>query len=328
MLAIKKMSATKVSSLRDGILADEGSLRSYENEYSIIAGEQSYLNAVVNYKELVGMKANLYKCFLPLSWKISKDNGVSAYVHPDGIFEDPKGGALRGRVYARLRKHFMFANELKLFHEVDHHTQFSLNVYGGPQIPEFEMITYLFDPKTISECEEGDCTGKIPGIKDENGNWNTKGHPSRLVRISKNELVLFAQLFDGSNIWQEAKLPSIIAKEQIEVLRKFGNHGDKLKDYETDLYSTTMWNETNSRDDGTLLDNIRFPEHIRESLFVGATCGLANPLFQTVRREYKVNSDYDVIDLSNIDDWYLPRSKYMPGCSMEEYINSITHVIK
>lgn len=323
LLAIKKMSATKVASLRKDILSDENCLKAYENEYTFIAGEQNYLNAISNYKELVGMKANLYKCFLPLSWRINTEEGVSAFVHPDGVFEDPKGGELRRRAYARLRKHFMFANELKLFHEVHHHTQFSLNVYGGPQEPNFDMITYLYDPKTIVECEDGDCGEKIPGIKDEDGNWNTKGHPSRLVNVGEKELRLFALLFDGSDKWETAKLPTIIAKEQIEVLSVFGKFGKRLKDYESNLYTTTMWNETNAKDDGTLLDEIRFPDDIRESLFVGATCGMANPLFQTVRREYNVNSDYDTIDLSQIDDWYLPRSKYVPGCSIEEYISRI-----
>jgi hypothetical protein len=185
------------------------------------------------------------------------------------------------------------------------------------------MITYLYDPKTIVECEEGDYGEKIPGIKDENGNWNTKGHPSRLVIVGEKELRLFALLFDGSDKWEVAKLPAIIAKEQLEVLSVFGKFGKRLKDYESNLYTTTMWNETNAKDDGTLLDEIRFPEDVRESLFVGATCGMANPLFQTVRREYNVNSDYDTIDLTQIDDWYLPRSKYVPGCNMDEYISRI-----
>ena len=323
LLAIKKMSAAKVSSLRESILSEEKNLRAYEYEYAFVAGEQSYLNAVSNYCDLVGMKANLYKCFLPLSWRISKENGVSAYIHPDGVFDDPKGGALRIGIYERLRKHFMFSNELKLFREVDHHTQFSLNVYASSQNPSFNMITYLYDPRTIVECEEGDSTRKIPGIKDDSGNWNTEGHPSRLISVSKNELMLFANLFDGSDKWYEAKLPSLIAREQIDVLRKFGNNCHKLKDYESSIYTTTMWNETNAKDDGTLVEGTRFPESVSESLFVGATCGMANPLFQTVRREYKVNSDYDSIDLSAIDEWYLPRAKYIPGCSMQDYTNRI-----
>lgn len=319
LLAIKKMSAVKVSSSRNDILKVNATRYAYEKEYTFISGEQNYLNAVTNYKDLAGMKANLYKCFLPLAWRVGTDEGVSAYVHPDGIFEDPKGGALRGKAYARLRKHFMFANELKLFHEVHHHTQFSLNVYGGPREPLFETITYLYDPRTIVECEEAESNSEIPGIKDDNGNWNTKGHSSRLVIVRKKELELFAKLFDGSDKWQAAKLPAIYAKEQLDVLEVLGAIGTHLKDYEEMLYTTTMWNETNARNDGTLSEIIRFPEDIYESLFVGATCGMANPLFQTVRREYRVNSDYDVVDLTEIDEFYLPRSKYIPGCDIDEY---------
>ena len=85
-----------------------------------------------NYADLKGQQTNLFKCFLPQAWLFANERGVSAFVHPEGVYDDPRGGALRRMLYARLRKHFMFANELKLFAEVDHHTQFSLNVYGGP----------------------------------------------------------------------------------------------------------------------------------------------------------------------------------------------------
>lgn len=101
---------------------------------------QNFLNAAQNYPELKGQQTNLFKCFLPQAWKYGTTRGVSAFIHPDGVFDDPKGGYFREIMYPKLRKHFQFTNELKLFSEVHHNTVFSLNVYCNEKNSKFEMI--------------------------------------------------------------------------------------------------------------------------------------------------------------------------------------------
>lgn len=128
--AIKKLSASQTTLHRDVALQNGKVKQSYLDEYTSISGQQSFLNAKINYPDLVGMKANLYKCFLPQAWMYSNVNGISAFIHPEGVYDDPKGGKLRRILYPRLRKHFQFNNELKLFSEVDHHMGFSLNIYA------------------------------------------------------------------------------------------------------------------------------------------------------------------------------------------------------
>ena len=41
--------------------------------------------------------------------------GWLAIFIPEGPYDDPKGGALREAVYARLTGHFQFVNEMQLF---------------------------------------------------------------------------------------------------------------------------------------------------------------------------------------------------------------------
>lgn len=320
IFAVKKLSATQTTDRRKDVLRNHDIFTQYMSEYETIAGEQLFLNAVDNYPQLVGMKANLYKCFLPQAWQFNNGYGVSAFIHPEGAFDDPKGGALREKLYPRLRKHFRFANERKLFPEVDHHTTFSLNVYGGPlQTVSFDTICNLYDASSIAECYEGDPSLPVPGIKDENGNWNIKGHPDRVIHITKRELNVFSKIFDNQGDWHSATLASLHVKEQMEVLERFFECKKSLGNYKGLLYTTTMWNETNSQKDGTIKFNVKFPNTIKETLFVGAYCGNANPLFQTARQEYHVNSDYDHIDLTEIPEDYLPRTKYTMACSPEEY---------
>src|SRR5690606_10585300 len=109
----------------------------------------------------------------------------------EGVYDDPNGGVLREELYPRLRKHFQFQNEKKLFAEVAHRATFSLNIYSNIISKEFDSISNLFDPTTIDQCYES--TGQnqvVGGIKDDNGNWNTIGHPKRIIRIDKEKLQL------------------------------------------------------------------------------------------------------------------------------------------
>lgn len=218
MFAVKKLSASETAKYRTETLQVADIRQLYFAEFEEMSGEQNFLNAVQNYADLKGQQTNLFKCFLPQAWMYNAKCGVSAFIHPEGVYDDPKGGALREKLYSRLRKHFMFANERKLFPEVHHHTQFSLNVYGGPLMVSFDTISNLYDAKSIVECFEGDSTLPVPGIKDVNGEWNVQGHPARIIHVTKKELAVFAKLFDGSDNWKQAKLPVLHTRDLVSVL--------------------------------------------------------------------------------------------------------------
>lgn len=318
MFAVKKLTATQTTHKRAEALEDNVTRRLYFSEYETMSGEQSFLGATQNYPDLQGA-VNLYKCFLPLAWGQNCESGVAAFVHPEGVYDDPKGGALRDKLYHRLRYHFQFANERKLFPEVHHHTQFSLNVYGGPRVVSFDSISNLYDAKSIVECYEGDSTAPIPGIKDENGDWNVKGHPDRIIHVTKKELAVFAKLFDGSEKWKQPKLPQLHAKQLLDTLELFAKQPRYLGMLGDDVSTSECWNETSAQKDGTLEAKVDFPESSNTIIYSGAHVGILNPLFQTTRRNYRVNSDYDRVDLTLIPDNYLIRVKYAPSCSAAEY---------
>lgn len=293
----------------------------------MLSGEQAFLNAVQNYADLKGQQTNLFKCFLPQSWMYNSKSGVAAFVHPEGVYDDPKGGALREKLYPRLRYHFQFANERKLFPEVDHHTQFSLNVYGGPLMVSFDTISNLYDAKSIVECYEGDAAAPIPGIKDEDGDWNVKGHPDRVIHVTKKELAVFAKLFDGNDNWKQAKLPQLHAKQLIETLECFADSQITVGSLEQKVFTTTMWEETSSQDKGLTKRDVHFPESTDTLIYSGPHIGVANPLFKTSRRICRLNSDYDNLDLLEVDSHYLQRCNYIPVGSPSEYCNQIPKTI-
>lgn len=129
---LRKLSATKLREERQAAFERSPALRQgWFSELEEAEGTQAFLNAAQNYPELKGIQTNLYKCFLPQAWRWGNQAGVSGFLHPEGIYDDPKGGGFRIRVYPRLRHHFQFWNETKLFSEVHNQTLFSINVYSA-----------------------------------------------------------------------------------------------------------------------------------------------------------------------------------------------------
>lgn len=323
--AIHRLTASDLSKRMGELLKDARMRTTYLQEYTNIAGALAFYGSIGNYPLLQG-RINLFRCFLPNAWYYTrKHDGVSAFVHPDELYGDTRAGVLREQMYRRLRYHFQFINERKLFAGVDHHTSFSLNVYRNPakdsSLPCFDSIWNLYDPKTIDECYASDGTGAIPGVKNEQGEWNTRGHKSRVISISQDELSMFSRLVGNgeSNGWAQAPMVGMHATELLSALEKMSEIPWTLRNYAGDITYSPMWNETNSRKDGTIKDYIHFPTSTKALIYSSPFIGVANPLLQSTRRNYKVNSDYDPIDLTDIPDGYMPRVKYAQACTDAEY---------
>jgi len=124
---LRKVSASNLAKLRKKTLEKYDLLSDYLTEYEGAEGTQAFLNALQNYPMLKGIQTNLYKCFLPQAWMWGK--GVAAFLHPEGIYDDPRGGGLRQEIYPRLRAHFQIQNQMILF-PIGHRERFSLNIYG------------------------------------------------------------------------------------------------------------------------------------------------------------------------------------------------------
>lgn len=154
LFVLRNFSAAKLAKEREAAFGKWPALRqAWFAELEQAEGTQSFLNAVQNYPLLKGMQTNLYKCFLPQAWMVGRRDGVSGFLHPEGIYDDPKGGIFRAAVYQWLRAHFQFHNELSLFAEVDHHMKFSINIFCTNLDKRiFAHIANLYAPATIDVC--------------------------------------------------------------------------------------------------------------------------------------------------------------------------------
>lgn len=311
LFAVRKFSATQAAQHRAEELKDNFVYELYFSEYEGIIGQQSFLNALQNYPLLMGMKANLYKCFIPIAWYAGSSEAIIAFIHPEGVYEEPNGNSLRNALYPKLRKHFQFVNERLLFQEVSDTTIYGLNIYGNRTSSSFDHISSLYDPITIDDSySDDDKSDKVPEIKDEQGNWNIKGHSHRVVRISRNNLKVIAKLFHDGDKAFETPLPSIYSTELFDVLLRLSEVDKKIGDLDNDVFMTQYLNETISQKKRLIEPSNEFPCTLKELIYAGPYIGVGNPFYKTPRSGKAEKADYDRIDLFNVGKQYIQRSVY------------------
>lgn len=320
---LRKLSASKLATLRADTFNDIPALEAaWRSEYEGCEGMQNFLNAQQNYPVLRGVQTNLYKCFLPQAWRLGAQKGVAGFLHPEGIYDDPKGGQLRASVYPRLRAHFQFQNQHMLF-PIAHRAKYSINIYTAlPSLPvSFISIANLFSAKTIELCFAHDGSGEVGGIKDdETGSWNEAGHQSRILAVGMERLALFASLYDEEGTPAlEARLPALHAEPLVSVLEKFAKQPIRLGDLQGQYFSTVMFDETYAQADGTTKRHTQFPEDTSQWILSGPHFYVGTPLYKTPREICTEKGHYDCLDLLTLPDDYLPRTNYIPACDEQEY---------
>ncbi|MDK8265028.1 hypothetical protein QP835_12180 [Pseudomonas oryzihabitans] len=330
---LHRLSAKKLTDEREAAFKRSPQMQqAWFTELVEAEGSQAFLNANQNYPQLAGQKANLYKCFLPIGWRHSNEYGVVGFVHPESIYDDPKGGIFRRDVYRRLRLHCQYQNEFGLFEGTNDHgrMRFGTHVYGEPlEEPSFLSINNLYHPSTVDACFSHDGKGIVGGIKEElveadgkvTARWNTNGHRDRINEIGKHELALFAQLYDEAGTDAlEARLPALQARQLISALEKFAENTSTLAKSCTKYYAFDVhFDETAAQKDFTIKRETQFPEKPEQWILSGPHFFVGSPFYKTPRAECSQNSHYDILDLQTLPDDYVPRTNYLPACDHATY---------
>jgi hypothetical protein len=256
---IRNNSAPEVKKLRESSLSQFEEIKEiYYSELIEVSCLSAFLGSTQNYPFQSGQSqaSNLYKGILENSFSMISPNGYIGLVHPEGPFEDPKGQILRKEIYQRLKFHFQFKNEFVLFSEIDHHNNYSSNIYSGRKSKiDFLSIHNLFHPSTIDGSFIHDGKGVAGGfkIKDEQQEklkWNIAPHKDRIVRFTQNELVILAKTFENSRRWEDVKLVSIHTSQILSVLMKLSLFEGKVED--AAYYITDGWRETDAINAGLI----------------------------------------------------------------------------
>ncbi|MBB4070269.1 hypothetical protein GGQ18_002878 [Salinibacter ruber] len=320
---LRNMSSTDVDTIRMEVIEENKLRNDYLNAYEKIRGRQVFLNATQNYSYLKGSQTNLYKCFMAQAWKNSNPRGVSALITQQGTYNESKGESLRRVCYPRLKRLFMFQNELELF-DILHTRRFELQIFKeGTEEVGFDLITDLFSPSTIDASYQGQGAGRVPGLKDDNNEWETRGHPDRILRIEKNDLAFFGSVLDGEETAPlEARLLGVHSKQIMRVLRSFGRAKRQIGDLHEKVAATEMWHETHDQEAGLIEESPHFPSRIEDWIVSGATLYVSNPFYKCVHESYKNHHSYDAVHLPDISASYIPRTRFTPVRGDDRYRKS------
>jgi hypothetical protein len=328
--AIRTLSAKESADRREATFsASPRCSGEYIAECAALHALQAFLNATQNYPLLRGIQTNLFKCFLPQAWRVG--SGVAGFLHPEGVYDDPKGGKLRAAIYPRLRQHYQFQNEFQLFEGTNDHgrMRFGLHIYATQpsETVGFKSMANVFTPATIDASMHHDGTGITPGIKREDGAWEIAGHRSRVIEVNQDQLAAFGRLFDpvGTTALQ-ARLPAVHSRELVSVLQKLASLPRRLRDCGDDYFPTECWHESNAQRNGTIRRETEYVSSLQEFVLSGPHFWIGNPLNKTPRSVCTQNSHYDVLDLEWLPDDYLPRSNYARACDVSEFIMRLPKV--
>lgn len=323
-IAIRKVSAPQVRELLNKVFRENPPLELlYRSEQIENFGQTAFMTSPSNYPLLVGQQTNLYKCVLENGFSLLASNGYMGLLHPESIYNEPKGQPLRNIVYKRLRYHFQYQNELRLFAEVHHETTYGEHIFGSVQESvNFKSIHNLFHPNTVDACLSHDGHGNCEGIKDNKGIWNVNAHKDRVVDFTDKELKILRDVFEEDAAWESVGMVTIHAKELIDVLSKMAEFKTHVKDYVTKI--TVALNETTDVDKGTMIRNTKVPDvENYELIYAGPLVSLANPLSKTPRSSCVLNSDYDTIVPTELKADYVPRTNYIPNITKSEFASYI-----
>lgn len=318
---IHNVSAPEARAMQTRFMEDASMRRIYEEEQMEVQCSSVFMNAFANYPLLIGQQTNLYKCVLTNTFDLaSAENGYIGILCPESIYDDPKGQPLRREVYKRLRYHFQYQNELRLFAEVHHHTVYGDQLLGPRRSSSlrFASLSNLFHPNTVDACFAHDGHGDCGGIKDKEGNWNTAAHKNRIVHFGEEELRVLAKTFENSDDWEATKLVGIHNKEIIDVLKSLSTFPTTVADFYPCIQRGLE--ESGGVDNGIIKRNTCFPNWDKyEMVFSGPHFYVANPLYKTARSVCKLNSDYDIIDLERATDLESARTNYTPCIGLSRY---------
>lgn len=298
------------------------------NELIEVESFSNYVSSIQNYQLLFGQKPNLYKSIIENSFLLINKNGFCGLLHPQGLYDDPFGDRFRNVLYKKLKYHFQFQNELKLFSEIGNRNVFSINIYSGSSTNiDFQAIFSLFHPSTIEGCFiETKYQNELRGIKAKNSKnenvWNVAPNSNRLIHFESEVFERLDVAFETNGNIGKIILPSFFNKELLSILIKLATFSGKVSKKKSII--PECWNETRAVASGIIKRETTFPSYNSyECIFSGPFFFINNPLYQTPKQVCETHRAYEIIDLTKIDNSFWGRTNYVPLEDVEIFKNRI-----
>lgn len=304
---------------RDETLAPSRSMAAYLDERAEQAGVTEHLGSGVDRPALLGLRTDLYRCFMERAWRTTRRSGIAGLIHPESHFTEQKAKSLRRAAYYRLRRHWQFRNEARLFTEINNPIQYGVHIYGSERVGiSFIQASWLYQPATASGSLVHDGSGLQPGMKTAEGKWDVTPHADRIIRVDESVLKGWVALADDPGTApQESRMLYPINRASEDVLRKMG----RTPRIGADLLKVSWgWDEAAARKQGLIARGSVVQNTWQQVILQGPHLTVGTPLNQQPNESMRNNRDYSVVDLESISEDFIPRTSYRPNRPYAEYI--------
>lgn len=321
---VKRLSATQSKKLKSEIVASPHNKASYLTAAVSTVGALRFTGNARQMTFAGGGTNNLYKCFIDLSFRLMAANGVAALIHQDNHLLRTGSEDFRSHVYRRLRKRFHFKNQLrtKMFSEINNEKEYSANIYGRAlENVSFDNISNAFLPAQIDGCYAHDGLGRVPGLKDENNNWDARPHAARIVKIDEVTLSIINRLSgETKENLHHSKFIGPHSMMEMRVFQTLAEHSGSFGISAGYIRMDPVWHETGAQEDLKVIEKVvGFHHEDNRIVLTGPMIHVANPLYKSPRRGCRNMRDYEPIELSVVGEDYVPRSNFRTSPDIVRY---------
>ncbi len=266
---------------------------------------------------LAGLQPDLYRCFMERAWRSMASDGVVGFIHPESHFTELRAMGLRRETYRRLRQHWQFRNERRLF-EIHNAKEYGVHIYGCSGPVCFLQGASLYHPDTVIRSFLHDGLGSAPGVKDLDGSWDLRPHSERIIKVTEPQLATWAALIDEPGTPPiEARMLYPVNRSSAEVLDKIAA-APRLGEVGFDW--TAGWHESADRKAGFFKSASGVPDRWEEVILQGPHLTVATPLSQQPNPSMRSNKDYSSIDIDVIGEDFIPRTNYQIVKPYDQYL--------
>ena len=302
---------------RDETLALQSSREAFLNERAGHAGAKEHLGSGIDRPELSGLQPDLYRCFMAHTWRAISTHGIIGLIHPESHFTELRAKGLRRETYRRLRRHWQFRNEKRLF-EIHNAKEYGVHIYGDESDVSFRQGSSLYHPDTVIRSYKHDGLGAAPGVKDDEGNWDLRPHSQRIVLVTERVLAVWAELIDEPGTPAcEASMLYPVNRASVDVLNKIAT-ASRLGNLHFEW--TRGWEEDRDRALGFFESSSAIPNRWEDTIMQGPHLTVATPFNQQPNPSMRSNKDYSSVDLDAIAEDFVPRTNYQVAKPYDEYI--------